>query len=94
MSKRRKFLRSSRPEWRWTPLPANRPCLKLASKRDVRPLGDRGLEAPAQGGHGGGILWQGRAVMQDGKGEIRDLHAKIGQLAVEKDFSDRAFARR
>ncbi len=30
----------------------------------------------------------------DHDSEIKDLHAKIGQLAVENDFLQRAFARR
>ena len=35
------------------------------------------------------------ATMQkDVETEIRGLHAKIGQLTVEKDFLERAFAKR
>jgi len=34
------------------------------------------------------------AVKKDGESEIRDLHANLGQLTVEKDFLDRALARR
>ncbi|MBI4805877.1 MAG: hypothetical protein HY795_11650 [Desulfovibrio sp.] len=34
------------------------------------------------------------AVKKDGEAELRDLHALIGQLTVEKDYLERAFARR
>ena len=34
------------------------------------------------------------SVKKDSEAEIRELHAKIGQLTVEKDFLERAFAKR
>ncbi|KHK00080.1 Mobile element protein [Desulfovibrio sp. TomC] len=33
-------------------------------------------------------------AQKDNAAEIRELHAKIGQLTVEKDFLERAFAKR
>ena len=33
-------------------------------------------------------------VQKDAAAEIRELHAKIGELTVEKDFLERAFAKR
>ncbi|KUG29978.1 hypothetical protein ASZ90_000119 [hydrocarbon metagenome] len=34
------------------------------------------------------------AVEKDAAAQIKELHAKIGQLTVEKDFLERAFAKR
>ena len=34
------------------------------------------------------------AVKKDAAAQIKELHAKIGQLTVEKDFLERAFAKR
>ena len=34
------------------------------------------------------------SVQKDATAEIRELHAKIRQLTVEKDFLERAFAKR
>ena len=33
-------------------------------------------------------------VQKDAAAEIREFHAKIGELTVEKDFLERAFAKR
>lgn len=41
-------------------------------------------------------IFSGKAERQPASSEaqIKDLHAKIGQLTVEKDFLERAFAKR
>jgi len=52
------------------------------------------LEASGERGHGGGIFREGATVQKDVETELRGLHAQIGQLTVEKDFLERAFAKR
>jgi transposase len=38
-------------------------------------------------------VFGGEAVASDGKERIRELHAKIGQLSIEKDFLEEALGK-
>ena len=44
------------------------------------------LEAPGDRGSGRGVLKGAERRVRDHESEVRDLHAKIGELIVERDF--------
>ena len=51
------------------------------------------VEAPGDGGSGGGFSGGGERRARDHESEVRDLHAKIGELIVERDFLSRGSGR-
>lgn len=53
--------------------------------RDVEAAGDRGMAATFSGA--------GEAAKAAGEADLEKLHAKIGQLVVERDFLSKGFAR-
>ena len=58
------------------------------------PDDDCDVEAAGDRGHGGDLLGRTtEAAKAAGDTEIEKLHAKIGQLVVERDFLSKGFAR-
>ena len=67
---------------------------ELASKYDVHPTQIAGWKRQAKEGMVTAFSGKAATLQKDAAAEIRELHAKIGQLTVEKDFLERAFAKR
>ena len=67
---------------------------ELASKYDVHPTMIASWKRQVKEGMVASFSGKAATVKKDSKAEIRELHAKIGQLTVEKDFLERAFAKR
>ena len=67
---------------------------ELASKYDVHPTMIAGWKRQGKEGMVASFSGKAASVKKDSEAEIRELHAKIGQLTVEKDFLERAFAKR
>jgi transposase len=51
------------------------------------------VETPGGGRAVVGVLWQAEAKEVAREGEVEKLHAKIGQLVVERDFLSKASGR-
>lgn len=94
MSKRRKFSAEFKAKVALEALIGELTLSELASKYDVHPTMIASWKRQAKDGMVSAFSGKNAAVKKDGEAEIRDLHAKIGQLTVEKDFLERAFARR
>ena len=67
---------------------------ELAGKYDVHPTQITSWKRQAKEGMVAAFSGKAATVQKDVKTEIRGLHAKVGQLTVEKDFLERAFAKR
>lgn len=61
---------------------------ELATKHDVHPNQRSQLLAQA-----GDIFAQGNTGHEDGEWRVRELHAKIGELTMERDFLSSALGR-
>ena len=94
MSKRRKFSAEFKAKVALEALSGELTLAELASKYDVHPTQITGWKRQAREGMVAAFSGKATTVQKDAAAEIRDLHAKIGQLTVEKDFLERAFAKR
>lgn len=94
MSKRRRFSAEFKAKVALEALTGELTSAELASKYDVHPTMIAGWKRQAKDGMVTAFSGKAATVKKDTESEIRDLHAKIGQLTVEKDFLERAFARR
>jgi transposase len=76
--------RRLRRKWRWRRSKATKTLAELAEHFQVHPHADHGLEAAIAGGRGRCVWWnQSRRQTPP---DLKTLHAKIGQLALENDF--------
>ena len=94
MSQRRKFSAEFKAKVALEALSGELTLAELASKYDVHPTMIAGWKRLAKEGMVACFSGKAAAVKKDSEAEIRELHAKIGQLTVEKDFLERAFAKR
>jgi transposase len=94
MSKRRKFSAEFKAKVALEALSGELTLSELASKFDVHQTVIAAWKRQAKDGMVAAFSGKAAAVKKDSEAEIRDLHAKIGQLTVEKDFLERAFAKR
>ena len=94
MSKRRKFSAEFKAKVALEALSGELTLSELASKFDVHQTVIAAWKLQAKDGMVAAFSGKAAAGKRDSEAEIRDLHAKIGQLTVEKDFLERAFAKR
>ena len=94
MSKRRKFSAEFKAKVALEALTGELTLTELASKYDVHPTRIAGWKRQVKEGMVASFSGKAASVKKDSEAEIRELHAKIGQLTVEKDFLERAFAKR
>ena len=94
MSQRRKFSAEFKAKVALEALSGELTLAELASKYDVHPTQIAGWKRQAKEGMVAAFSGKVVSVQKDAAAEIRELHAKIGQLTVEKDFLERAFAKR
>jgi transposase len=94
MSKRRKFSAEFKAKVALEALSGELTLSELASKYDVHQTVIAGWKRQAKEGMVASFSGKTAAVKKDAAAEIKELHAKIGQLTVEKDFLERAFAKR
>ena len=94
MSKRRKFSAEFKAKVAFEALSGELTLAELASKYDVHPTQITGWKRQAREGMVAAFSGKAATAQKDNAAEIRELHAKIGQLTVEKDFLERAFAKR
>jgi len=94
MSQRRKFSAEFKAKVALEALSGELTLAELASKYDVHPTQIAGWKRQAKEGMVAAFSGKSATVQKDSAAEIRELHAKIGQLTVEKDFLERAFAKR
>ena len=94
MSHRRKFSAEFKAKVALEALSGELTLAELASKYDVHPTQIAGWKRQAKEGMVAAFSGKAATVQKDAAAEIRELHAKIGQLTVEEDFLERAFAKR
>jgi transposase len=94
MSQRRKFSAEFKAKVALEALSGELTLAELASKNDVHPTQIAGWKRQAKEGVVAAFSGKVASVQKDAAAEIRELHAKIGQLTVEKDFLERDFAKR
>jgi len=93
MSKRRKFSAEFKAKVALEALSGELTLAELASKYDVHPTMIAARKRQAEDGMVAAFSGKTAAMKKDSEAEIRVLHTKIGQLTVEKDFLERAFAK-
>ena len=94
MSQRRKFSAEFKAKVALEALSGELTLAELASKYDVHPTQIAGWKRQAKEGMVAAFSGKAATAQKDSAAEIREHHAKIGQLTVEKDFLERAFAKR
>ena len=93
MRKRRKFAPEFKAKVALEALAGELSLAELAAKHDIHPNVIQQWRRHAK--ESMPDLFSGRAAAHQTsrEAEIKDLHAKIGELAVEKDFLSKAFGR-
>ena len=94
MSKRRNFSAEFKAKVALDALSGELTLAELAGKYDVHPTQITSWKRQAKEGMVAAFSGKAATVQKDAAAEIRELHAEIGQLTVEKDFLERAFAKR
>ena len=93
MAKRRRFSPEFKAKVALEALSGAATLSELASKHAVHPNMIAAWKRQAAEGLVD-VFGKGKAKAKDSEGEIEKLHAKIGQITVENDFLQRAFARK
>ncbi len=93
MAKRRNFSAAFKTNVALGALRGDQTLAELASRHKVHP--NLITKWKRQASEGVVDVFSGKPARRDGahESEIKDLHAKIGELTVEKDFLARAFGR-
>ena len=92
MGKRRKFSAEFKSRVALEALSGERTLAELASKYDVHP--NMITQWKKQAREGLPDIFSGKGSRKDSRdAEVKELHAKIGQLTIEKDFLAKAFDR-
>lgn len=94
MSKRRNFSTEFKAKVALDALSGEVILAELADRYGMHPTQISSWKRQAKEGMGAAFSGKAATVQKDVETEIRGLHAKIGQLTVEKDFLERAFAKR
>ena len=94
MNKRRRFSAEFKAKVALEALSGEMTLTELASKYGVHPTMISTWKRQAKESIVECFTGKTMARRNDQEAEIKDLHAKIGQLAVENDFLQKAFARR
>ena len=84
--------RSSKPRWRWRRR-GDRTVQAIAAKHEVHPNQVSGWKRQAQDGLRELFAGGANRRQADHEASIHDLHAKIGELTVERDFLARGLKR-
>ena len=93
MSKRRRFSGELKAKIALEALRGDRTLQEIASKHQVHPNQVSTWKRQAIDGLGEVFSNGGERRRWDHESEIRDLHAKIGELTVERDFLSRGSGR-
>ena len=93
MSRRRRFSGELKAKIALEALRGDRTLQEIASKHQVHPTQVSAWKRQAVDGLGDVFSNGIERRRQDHEGEIRDLHAKIGELTVERDFLSRGSGR-
>ena len=94
MSKsRRKFTAEFKTRVALDVLSGEQTLSELASKYGVHPNQISQWKQPAKEQIAAGFAGKAQKAQQNDEARIKELHAKIGQLTVEKDFLQQAFAK-
>ncbi len=93
MAKRRNFSAAFKAKVAIEALRGDQTLAELAARHKVHP--NLITKWKRQGAEGMVGVFSGKQAARDGshEAEIKDLHAKIGELTVEKDFLSKAFSR-
>ena len=93
MAKRRRFSPEFKAKVALEALSGEMTLAELSSKYDVHPNMIAAWKRQAIEGVAD-TFGKGKVKAKDSESEIKELHAKIGQLTMERDFLQRAFARK
>ena len=93
MAKRRNFSAAFKAKVALEVLRGDQTLAELAARHKVHP--NLITKWKRQAGEGMVEVFSGRPARRDGahEAEVKELHAKIGELTVEKDFLSKAFGR-
>jgi len=91
--KRRKFTAEFKARVALDALSGDHTLSELASKYGVHPNQVSQWKKQAKEQIGAGFAGKAQKMQQSDEARIKELHAKIGQLTVEKDFLQQAFAK-
>ena len=94
MKKRRSVSAEFKAKVALEALTGEKTLAELASKFQVHPNVIATWKKQAQQGMVDTFSGKQKNKQKSNDGEIKDLHAKFGQLTVENDFLQKAFARR
>ncbi|BDQ38872.1 transposase [Pseudodesulfovibrio nedwellii] len=94
MSKRRRFSAEFKARVALDALSGEHTISELASNHGVHPNQISTWKKQAKEGIVESFSGKTKNTPQNNEAQIKDLHAKIGQLIVEKDFLQQAFAKR
>lgn len=94
MAKRRKFSAEFKAKVALAALSSEMTLAELAAKYDVHPTVIATWKRQAKENMVAGFAGPGSGKQKDSEAEIKELHAKVGQLTMENDFLQKAFARK
>ena len=89
MRKRRKFTAAFKSKVALEALREERPVAAIAARHGVHPNQVSSWKRKAIAGLAGTFSGKSEHRSRDHEEEIRDLHAKIGELTIERDFLSR-----
>jgi transposase-like protein len=93
MTMRRRFTAEFKAKVALEALRGDRTIQEIAARHKVHPNQVSTWKRQAMDGLGAVFSNRADQARQDHEAEVRDLHAKIGELTVERDFLARGFKR-
>ena len=94
MSKRRRFSAEFKARVALDALSGELTLSELASKYKIHPNQVSTWKRQAKNRIVDGFSGKAKSCQTNSEDELKDLHAKIGQLTIENDFLQKAFARK